>query len=115
MHDQAMVVLVTAPDMETAAQLGHTLVGEQLAACANLVPGLRSIYRWEGKVQDDAEVLLVIKTTAAAQEHLTQRVIKLHPYTTPEVIALPIVAGADGYLRWLREQIAVSNETLGTE
>jgi periplasmic divalent cation tolerance protein len=107
MPDDALLVLVTAPDAETAAQLGRALVEERLAACANILPGLRSIYRWQGAVQDDAEVLMLIKTTAAAQPHLTQRILQLHPYDTPEVVALPIVAGADGYLGWLVTQVDV--------
>lgn len=105
MDDQALVVQVTAPTSEVAAQLGRTLVEERLAACANIVPGLRSIYRWQGAVHDDAEVLILIKTTAAAQARLTQRIVELHPYETPEVIAMPIVAGSDMYLRWLSDQV----------
>jgi periplasmic divalent cation tolerance protein len=105
MRDEALVVLVTAPDPETAAQLGRTLVEERLAACANLLPQLRSIYRWQNEVQDEAETLLLIKTTTAVQVRLTQRVLQLHPYETPEIIALPIVAGSDDYLRWLVAQV----------
>ncbi len=110
MHEQILVVLVTAPDTDTAVQLGRALVEDRLAACANILPGVRSIYRWDDAVQDDAEVLLVIKTTAAAQSQLTARVLELHPYDTPEVIALPIVAGADTYLSWLRSQVGEPDE-----
>ena len=105
MATDAVVVLVMAPDMDTAAQLGRTLVEEHLAACANIVPGVRSIYRWQEVVHDDAEVLLIIKTTTMAQHHLTQRVLDLHPYDTPEAIVLPIVGGSDSYLRWIGAQI----------
>ncbi len=105
MITDALVVLVTAPDMDTAVRLGQALVEEQLAACANIVPGVRSIYRWQGVVHDDAEVLVIIKTTAVAQEQLTQRVLALHPYDTPEVVVLPIVGGSDSYLRWIAAQI----------
>ncbi len=101
----ALLVFVTAPDTETAAQLGRTLVEERLAACANILPGLRSIYRWQGAVHDDGEVLMLIKTTDAAQARLTQRILALHPYDTPEVIAVPIVAGADANLRWLADHV----------
>ncbi len=105
MNIETVVVLVTAPDPETAAQIGRTLVEERLAACANLISQLRSIYRWQDEVQDEVETLLLIKTTAAVQEHLTERILQLHPYETPEVIALPIEAGSEGYLRWLAAQV----------
>lgn len=115
MHEEPLVVLVTAPDVETAVQLGRALVEERVAACANILPGVRSIYRWEDAVQDDAEVLLLIKTTTGIQPQLTARVLELHPYDTPEVIALPIVAGADAYLGWLRDQIDEPDAALGAK
>jgi len=99
------VVLVTAPDVEVGARLARTLVGEGLAACVNVVPGVRSIYRWEGAVQEDAEVLLVAKTTAAGFAALSERVLALHPYEVPEVIALPVIAGSPGYLAWVRDAL----------
>jgi periplasmic divalent cation tolerance protein len=111
MSDETLVVLVTAPNDDEAARLGRALVEERLAACANLVPGLRSIYRWQGSVHDDAETLLIIKTTAERCARLTQRVIELHPYETPEVLALPVVAGSDAYLAWLRAQVAPEEES----
>jgi periplasmic divalent cation tolerance protein len=97
----ALVVLVTAPSAEKAAELARTLVEERLAACGNVVPGLRSIYRWEGKVHDDAEALLLLKTTRARFEALRDRVLALHPYQVPEVIALPVEAGSAPYLAWI--------------
>jgi periplasmic divalent cation tolerance protein len=95
------VVLVTAPEGAPAETLARTLVSEGLAACVNRVPGLRSTYRWQGQLQDDAETLLVIKTTAAAYPALERRIRELHPYEVPEVIALPIVRGSEPYLSWL--------------
>ena len=95
------VVLVTAPDAETGARLARSLVEERLAACANLVPGVRSIYRWEGRVQDDAEVLLVLKTRAERVDALAARVSELHPYDVPEVVALAVVGGNRAYLDWV--------------
>ncbi len=97
----AVVVLVTAPSAEKAAQMARTVVEERLAACVNVVPGLRSIYRWEGQVQDEPEVLMVVKTRAEAFERLRARIASLHPYSCPEVIALPVVAGHGPYLEWL--------------
>lgn len=100
----ALVVLVTAPNPDKAAEIARTLVEERLAACGNVVPGLRSIYRWEGKVQDDAEALLVLKTTRARFEALRDRVLALHPYEVPEVIALPVEAGSARYLDWIEAE-----------
>ena len=101
-----LVVLVTAGSADEAAAIARALVEERLAACANVVPGIRSIYRWEGAVHDDAEVLLVVKTRADRFEALARRVGELHSYDVPEVIALPVVAGSARYLAWLDEAIA---------
>lgn len=97
------VVLVTAPNAEKAAELARAVVGEKLAACVNIVPGLRSIYRWEGAVQDEAEVLMVVKTTAERFEALRERVVALHPYQVPEVIRLEVAEGHLPYLDWVRD------------
>jgi len=98
------VVLVTAPDSACAESLARALVEERLAACVNVVPGVRSFYRWEGSVQDDAEFLLVAKTRAAHLDALAARVEALHPYDLPEVVALAATGGSNAYLDWvLRE------------
>jgi len=99
----AYVVFVTFPDRERAAAVARTLVEERLAACVNLLGDVRSIYRWQDAVHDDAEVLCAIKTTSERFEALRARVVALHPYDVPEVIALPIVEGHAPYLDWLRE------------
>lgn len=95
------VVLVTAPNADKAAEIGRTVVAEGLAACANLVPGVRSIYRWEGKLQDAQEILLVIKTRRELFEALRDRVVQLHPYEVPEVIELELTRGHAPYLEWI--------------
>lgn len=97
----AIVVLVTVPTPERAAEIARAVVEERLAACGNVVPGLRSIYRWEGKVQDDEEALLLLKTTRSRFDALRDRVLALHPYDVPEVIALPVEAGSAAYLAWI--------------
>jgi periplasmic divalent cation tolerance protein len=102
----ALVVLVTAPDPEKAAEIARTLVEERLAACGNVLSGLRSIYRWEGNVQDEREALLLLKTTRARFEALRARVLALHPYQVPEVIALPVEAGSAPYLAWIAAETA---------
>lgn len=99
----AFVVLVTAPSPEKAAELARALVDERLAACGNVVPGLRSIYRWQGAVQEDQEALLLLKTTRARLDALRARVVALHPYEVPEVLALPVEAGHPPYLAWIVE------------
>ena len=102
MSEPIHVVLVTAPDAEVGARIARALVEEGLAACANLVPGIRSIYRFEGALHDDAEVLLVLKTRAALSAALAARVRALHPYELPEVVALPVAGGSEPYLDWVR-------------
>jgi periplasmic divalent cation tolerance protein len=96
-----VVVLVTAPDADTAARIARALVEEKLAACGNVLPQVRSIYRWQGKVEDAGEALLLLKTGRARFKELVERVRQLHPYEVPEVIALPIEAGYDVYLDWI--------------
>jgi len=102
MTEPVQVVLVTAPDLEAGARIGRSLVEEGLAACANVVPGVRSIYRWQGAIQDDAEVLLIVKTRSSLVDALATRVRALHPYELPEVIALPVAGGSAPYLDWVR-------------
>ena len=99
------VVLITAPNQEVAKTIARALVEERLAACVNILPGLTSIYRWQGEVAEDQEVLLIIKTTTFAFPRLKERVLALHPYTVPEIIALPIAEGHGAYLDWLRENV----------
>ena len=99
------VVLVTVPDAETAETLVSTLVEEGLAACGNIVPGVVSIYRWQGQVERAGEVLLVLKTTAAAVPRLLDRVPALHPYEVPEVLVLPVAAGHAPYLSWVAASV----------
>jgi periplasmic divalent cation tolerance protein len=109
MDEGCVVVLVTAPAEEKAAEIGRALVSERLAACVNVVPAVRSIYRWEEQVADERESLLVIKTTAAAFERLRARVLSLHPYRCPEIIALPVALGHADYLAWLGACVTVSS------
>lgn len=101
------VVLVTAPTQDDALTLGRTLVDERLAACVNVLPGLTSIYRWEGRREEAAECLLVIKTDGARYPALERRVHELHSYTVPEVLALAVDAGAPTYVQWLNESVTL--------
>jgi len=100
-RQEALVVFVTAPSADKGMELGRALVQERLAACANLVPAIHSIYWWEGRVQEDGEALLLVKTTRDRFEALRDRVLALHPYQVPEVLALPVAAGSASYLEWI--------------
>lgn len=100
--DDIQLVLCTAPDTGTARRIASALVEYRLAACVNLISGIESIYRWEGKVQSDAEVLLMIKARAADYPLLETRIRALHPYELPEIIAVPLSAGLPAYLEWVR-------------
>jgi len=102
-----VVLFVTCGSEEEALKVARALVEERLAACANLVSPIRSIYRWGGKVWDEKEWLLIIKTQRSRFEKLEKRVRSLHSYTTPEIIALPIVEGSSPYLRWIEEMTEV--------
>lgn len=99
----AILVLVTAPSADKAAELARTVVEEQLAACGNILPGLRSIYRWEGQVQDDAEALILFKTRASLFDALRSRIVALHPYQVPEVLRVDVADGHAPYLAWILE------------
>jgi periplasmic divalent cation tolerance protein len=105
--ENAVVVLCTFPDLDQARQIGAALVERQVAACVNLLPGVESIYRWEGKVERASEVLAVIKTTRYAD--LEAAIRELHPYEVPEIIALPVVAGLPEYLKWLGDSCRASS------
>ena len=94
----------TAPDAAVAARIARALVDERLAACANLVPGVRSIYRFRGAVEDEQEVLLVIKTRADRIDALAERLRALHPYEVPELLVLPTAGGLAPYLDWVRAE-----------
>jgi periplasmic divalent cation tolerance protein len=104
--EEFVVVLVTAGSSEEAARIGQTLVAERLAACANVVGPIRSIYRWQGAIEDAAEHLLLLKARARDVTVLGERVRALHSYEVPEVLALPIRAGSAAYLAWLAESTA---------
>jgi periplasmic divalent cation tolerance protein len=101
-----LVVLVTVPSVEAGAGIARALVEERLAACVNVVPGLRSIYFWEGRLRDEPEALLIVKSSRARYEALEQRVLALHPYAVPEVLALPVAGGSPAYVAWVRESVA---------
>lgn len=103
-----LLVLCTFPDAETAASVTRTLVEEKLVACGSIIPGVRSIYVWEGKTEDSAEVLVLFKTLPGVYAKLEKRLIKLHPYDTPEVLAFEAGAAAKAYAAWVAGSVSSS-------
>jgi len=102
-NNEEIVVFVTAPDEDGAVGIAKSLVEERLAACVNIIKDIRSIYSWQGKIEDDSEVLMVIKTRSELFVPLSKRIKELHSYTVPEIIALPIITGSEDYLKWIKE------------
>lgn len=100
--DDLQIVWCTVPDAETGRNIADQLVEYGLAACVNLIPGVESIYRWEGETRHDNESLLMIKTTSKCYEKLQEVILELHPYELPEIIAVPLTSGLSGYLDWLK-------------
>jgi periplasmic divalent cation tolerance protein len=100
---ESMVVLVTCGSEEEATKIAISLVEERLAACVNIISPVRSIYRWEGKIWDEKEWMLIVKTQKKRFEELEKKVKSLHSYSVPEIVALPIVEGSASYLKWLEE------------
>lgn len=107
MTSEVLLVFCTCPDEETGIRIAETLVMERLAACVNRVPGLVSVYQWQNKVQQDAETLLLIKTTNARFDTLQARLRELHPYDLPEIVAMPVTKGLPEYLQWVSTCTAV--------
>lgn len=97
------VVFITASTEDEAANIAKALVEARLAGCVNIIKNIRSIYSWEGKIEDEAEVLMIVKTRKALIDSLVKKVKELHSYTVPEIIALPVVEGSEDYLEWLKE------------
>jgi periplasmic divalent cation tolerance protein len=100
-----IVVYVTVSSVDEGRRIARALVEERLAACVNQLPGIRSIYRWQGKIEESTEELLIIKTNKDLFAALQKRVCELHSYAVPEVIAVPVTAGSEPYLQWLDEQV----------
>ena len=100
---EALIVYITAPNEEEAAKIAKILVEERLAGCVNIVKDIRSIYSWQGKLEDEKEVLMIVKTRLKLFSALTSKVKELHSYTVPEIIAMPIVDGSEDYINWLQK------------
>ena len=103
---EAIIVMVTAPSADVAAGLARPLVEEGLVACCNIVPGVRSIYRWEGQICDDAEVLMIMESLAERFESLRARIEALHPYSCPKIVSVDIAEGHAPYLSWVAANVS---------
>ena len=110
MGAESLVVLCTCPDEGTGQRVARSLVEEGLAACVNAIPNVASTYRWEDRVHEDREVLLLIKSSSSVYGRLEARIRELHPYELPEVVAVPIVRGSAAYLDWLQAALHRTNE-----
>ena len=110
MTEQVIVALSSCPDEATARHIAATLVSERLATCVNRVTGMASTYFWDGRLQDDAEILLIMKTTAAQVAELAARLEVLHPYELPELLVLPVSGGNERYLQWVRDGVGEKTE-----
>ena len=104
-ESDAIVVLMTAPTREEAIRLAEMLVGAHLAGCVQIRAEMESVYRWQGKIERQPEILLIAKTTRSKFDELEREVRALHSYETPEIVALPIIAGSAPYLHWLTEEL----------
>ena len=98
-----IVVYITASSEDEASKIGRALVEGRLAGCVNIIKNIRSIYSWQGKIEDESEVLMVVKTQSSLCDNLYKKVKELHSYTVPEIIAMPVVTGSEDYLNWLNE------------
>ncbi|MBU1026295.1 MAG: divalent-cation tolerance protein CutA [Candidatus Margulisbacteria bacterium] len=98
------MVYITTKDKEEAKKIGKTLVEEKLTACVNIIDGMESIYRWEGKIEEGREAILIAKTKQSLVKKLTERVKALHSYSCPAIIALPIESGSSDYLKWIDKE-----------
>ena len=106
MADRILLALSTFPDRETAQRISNQLVAEQLAACANILPGVESVYRWKEKMETGNEILVFFKLSEDRQSTFQEKLHSLHPYEVPEIIFIPISSGLPEYLRWVAENCA---------
>jgi len=105
-----IVVFITASNEEEALNIARALIESRLAGCVNIIKGIRSIYSWQGKIEDNLEVLMMAKTQKDLFNSLSKKVKELHSYTTPEIIALPITIGSEEYLKWLDDVIGTGKK-----
>jgi periplasmic divalent cation tolerance protein len=108
--NDAIAVFITTANSEEAARLADMLIERRLAACVQILPEMESVYRWQGKIERQKEVLLIAKTTNSRFEELERKVREIHSYETPEIVALPVTAGSPPYLEWLKSSVSAGAE-----
>lgn len=109
MKKNPQIVLCTVPDRDTAEDIANILIADNLAACVNIIPGITSVYRWEDRIEQAEEQILIIKTGGEVYRALQERISDLHPYELPEIIAVPIQDGLPAYLNWLTQSLETSS------
>ncbi len=109
------IVLTTIDSADSARQLAQTLITERLAACVNIIPEVLSVYKWEGKLEEASEFLLLIKTSAESLPALTDRIREVHPYDLPEIVAFSVEEGLQDYLNWVINEVRAPKDLLGEE
>lgn len=110
MAEKVLLALSTFGDAETARKISNQLVAEKLAACANILPPIESIYRWKGKIETGSETMVLFKTSEDRQSAFQEKLRSLHPYDVPEIVFVPVTAGLPEYLRWVAETCATDRE-----
>lgn len=103
---EMIIVFVTVPGLREGNRISRAILTSRLAACVNVIPGVQSMYRWKGKIVQEKEAMLVLKTTRLQYRKLEQKIKELHPYEMPEVIAIPLVYGSFQYIEWVRREVA---------
>ena len=109
MSEQVVLVYSTFPDVETARIIAHQLISEHHAACANIIPGVESIYRWQNQIEQSNETLVLFKTTTTAYPAFQEALTNLHPYDVPEIICVAVNQGLPAYLRWVEDNAKIPN------
>lgn len=113
-ENKCLLVLCNTPDHATASRIARQLVEEQLAACVNILPAVQSLYRWQGRIEEASEVPLLVKTTQQAYAGLERRLVELHPYEVPEIVACDVAHGLPAYLTWVAGEVLSSTGPHGT-
>lgn len=108
--DDAILIYATFPDIDVARTIGASLVRQQLVACVNILPGMISIYRWEGAIEEDGEISMIAKTRIGLVDAVTAAIVAEHPYDTPAVVAVPVTGGSGPFLDWIRTETGGSRD-----
>jgi periplasmic divalent cation tolerance protein len=103
---EIIIVFVTVPGLREGSRISKAILTSRLAACVNVIPGVQSIYKWKGKIVQEKEAMLVLKTTRLRYRKLEQKIKELHPYEVPEVIAIPLICGSSQYVEWVTREVA---------